>query len=638
MSALELISLANQVLFLGLFVAVLWHALKRPSRSAWDTVLLFGPIAAVVVLAPIATVIGVGDAPWFVSLQLLLINVVPFAMIRLVDDFSRTPRWLVPAGAIGLVVVGALGFTAFGADQRLFDIVTIAWFTIVGGFSAVAFSRRAVEARGITRRRMTAVAVGAMLFVVAVVVIFANALLPAVDLGLIVQLLALAAAIGFFLGFAPPAWIRRGWREPELRRFLERSIHLVGATDERRAVMELQTAAAAAFGANGAAIGLADDERRIMRYLDRTGIWAEYPQDAFVGGRAYREQRRIVAADAATEDPENAGVYRRSAADAVIAAPITLEDRPIGVLTVYAERAPIFVEDDLWLLELLADQTAVLLEARLRSADEADLRAREDSALLKEEFLSAAAHDLRTPLTVVLGQAELLERRLARDPAAPVDAAGVARLGREARRLRDIVSELLDAQRLEQGGAVIDLEQTDLRGIVEGVQQRLHERGLDLRADVPNDELIGLVDAARIGQVLDNLVENAMKYTSSGELPELRLDAVDGDARFSVIDRGIGIPEDQRERIFDRFYRATNVQSITDTGIGLGLYICRRITEAHGGRIWAEPTPGGGSTFVVALALQPAIQRSGSGDRQPSQTSDPIISVEPAGEGAVADA
>ena len=638
MSALELISLANQVLFLGLFVAVLWHALKRPSRSAWDTVLLFGPIAAVVVLAPIATLIGVGDAPWFVSLQLLLINVVPFAMIRLVDDFSRTPRWLVPAGAIGLVVVGALGFTAFGADQRLFDIVTIAWFTIVGGFSAVAFSRRAVEARGITRRRMTAVAVGAMLFVVAVVVIFANALLPAVDLGLIVQLLALAAAIGFFLGFAPPAWIRRGWREPELRRFLERSIHLVGATDERRAVMELQTAAAAAFGANGAAIGLADDERRIMRYLDRTGVWAEYPQDAFVGGRAYREQRRIVAADAATEDPENAGVYRRSAADAVIAAPITLEDRPIGVLTVYAERAPIFVEDDLWLLELLADQTAVLLEARLRSADEADLRAREDSALLKEEFLSAAAHDLRTPLTVVLGQAELLERRLARDPAAPVDAAGVARLGREARRLRDIVSELLDAQRLEQGGAVIDLEQTDLRGIVEGVQQRLHERGLDLRADVPDDELIGLVDAARIGQVLDNLVENAMKYTSSGELPELRLDAVDGDARFSVIDRGIGIPEDQRERIFDRFYRATNVQSITDTGIGLGLYICRRITEAHGGRIWAEPTPGGGSTFVVALALQPAIQRSASGDRQPSQTSDPIISVEPAGEGAVADA
>ena len=366
--------------------------------------------------------------------------------------------------------------------------------------------------------------------------------------------------------------------------------------------------------------------------------WAEYPQDAFVGGRAYREQRRIVAADAATEDPENAGVYRRSAADAVIAAPITLEDRPIGVLTVYAERAPIFVEDDLWLLELLADQTAVLLEARLRSADEADLRAREDSALLKEEFLSAAAHDLRTPLTVVLGQAELLERRLARDPAAPVDAAGVARLGREARRLRDIVSELLDAQRLEQGGAVIDLEQTDLRGIVEGVQQRLHERGLDLRADVPDDELIGLVDAARIGQVLDNLVENAMKYTSSGELPELRLDAIDGDARFSVIDRGIGIPEDQRERIFDRFYRATNVQSITDTGIGLGLYICRRITEAHGGRIWAEPTPGGGSTFVVALALQPAIQRSASGDRQPSQTSDPIISVEPAGEGAVADA
>jgi len=74
----------------------------------------------------------------------------------------------------------------------------------------------------------------------------------------------------------------------------------------------------------------------------------------------------------------------------------------------------------------------------------------------------------------------------------------------------------------------------------------------------------------------------------------------------SVVDHGVGIPDDEQERIFERFYRASNVQSITDTGMGLGLYICRRIVESHGGRVWVEATPGGGSTFLVAIPAQPA--------------------------------
>lgn len=78
------------------------------------------------------------------------------------------------------------------------------------------------------------------------------------------------------------------------------------------------------------------------------------------------------------------------------------------------------------------------------------------------------------------------------------------------------------------------------------------------------------------------------------------------EARLSVVDHGVGIPSHEQERIFERFYRASNVHSITDTGMGLGLFICRRIVEAHGGRIWVEPTPGGGSTFVVTIPAEAA--------------------------------
>ncbi|HEX7172113.1 MAG TPA: ATP-binding protein [Candidatus Limnocylindria bacterium] len=605
MTALELISLINQVLFVGLFLVVLRHAVRSPSRASLDTALLFGSIASIVAIARVTALLGLAGNPITTSLSLILLNVAPFAMLRLVDDFSGTPRWVQAAGAAAFVGVSTLAIVAFEPMAALVELVTIGFFVAVGGYAAVAFANAALRTHGITRRRMTAVAIGAGLFIGAIVAIFIGALFPAVApaLGLVAQLVALAAVLSFFLGFAPPAWIRRAWREPDLRGFLERSAHLAGVTDERLAILELQSAAAAAFGATGASIGLADGEGDVLRYVSADGEWFEYPSDQFIAGRAFTERRRLVALDARRDDPGEAERYEAANARTVIAAPITNEDRRMGVLTVYAARSPIFVEDDLWLLELLADQAAVIIESRTLTAHAGELRAREDAARLKEEFLSAAAHDLRTPLTVVLGQSELLERRLQRDPTAPVDPASVARIVREARRLRDLVSELLDAQRLEQGRVVMDLEPADLCQIVESVRERHAEQGATVRVTGPGRPLIGPVDRPRIEQVVENLVENARKYGPDAEGPEIVIGVAEGAARIAVIDHGVGIPQAERERIFERFFRASNVQNVTDTGLGLGLFICRRIVEAHGGRIWHEATPGGGSTFVISLPL-----------------------------------
>jgi signal transduction histidine kinase len=228
---------------------------------------------------------------------------------------------------------------------------------------------------------------------------------------------------------------------------------------------------------------------------------------------------------------------------------------------------------------------------------------REDAALLKEEFLSSAAHDLRTPLTVVLGQAELLERRLRRDPSTAVDPASVGRIVREARRLRDLVTELLDVQRLEQGRVVMDLVPADVCQIVEAVRDRHAGAGTAIDVSRPDEPLVSPVDRPRLEQVIENLVDNAVKYGSQGRAPEITIEAADHEVQIAVIDHGVGIPESDRDRIFERFYRASNVRSVTDTGLGMGLYICRRVIEAHHGRIWYEPTPGGGSTFRVMIPL-----------------------------------
>ena len=247
-----------------------------------------------------------------------------------------------------------------------------------------------------------------------------------------------------------------------------------------------------------------------------------------------------------------------------------------------------------------------------------------------EEFLAASSHDLRTPLTVVLGQAELIERRLTRDPSAPVDPAGIARMAREARRLRDLVSELLDAQRLEQGLAVMDLAPADLGTIAAAVLARHHEDvGPAATFTRPDDPSTVAVDLPRMEQVIENLLENARKYGAAEQPPELHVWAEGDEVRLAVVDHGPGIPESERERIFERFYRAANAQTTDDTGMGLGLYICRRIVEDHGGRIWADPTPGGGTTFTVVLPRQP------SGTDEPAE---PAVAWPAPGTGAVADA
>ena len=630
MTATELISLVTQALFVGLFLATLWQAARRPSRSNLDTLLLFGSIAGVVLASRAVEWIGAGEA-WSTGLTIVFISMAPLAMIRLVEDFSGTPRWVPWLGLAVFVAVSSLSVVAFASSRRAVEVVLIAWFLLVGGYAAASFARAAARSRGITRRRMAAVAAGAVTFIAAIVLVLIGELVGSELTSVFGQLLALASAISFFLGFAPPGWIRRAWREPDLRQFLQRSIHLATLTDERKAISDLQQAVADTFGATGAAIGIADAGRRVLRYASRSGQWLDSPDDAFIGGRAFTEQRRIVTHDAAAEDPEHATTYQEVAANTVIAAPITLEDRRIGVLTVYASRSPIFIEDDMWLLDLLADQTGVLLEARALNAEEASLQSREEAARLKEEFLSAAAHDLRTPLTVVLGQAELLERRVARNPAAPADAAGIARIAREARRLRDLVSQLLDVQRLEKGAAPMELADADLWEVVTTVQERFRDHGLDLRAVPPDAPLVATVDRLRIEQVLDNLIENAIKYTTSGRLPEITVGWEGDQARIAVIDEGVGIPEHERERIFERFYRGSNVETVTDTGMGLGLYICRRIVEGHGGRIWAQPTPTGGTTFVVTLPARPAVDPAGV----PSASAWPINA---AGSEAAADA
>lgn len=597
MSAVELIRAVSQVTWILLALIALARVFSRPSRANVDLAFFFGGLGLVTLLGRVEDVLPAAE-PTLGLIQRPIVMALPYALLRLAHDFGAVPSRVRRAAELGLVV-GVLGVTVFPDLPPPVILYVVAYFALVAGYSASSFIRLAARSHGVTRRRMRAVAWGSYLLGIAVLMAGGGVILAALEpiTDVATQLLALASSLSYAVGFAPPTPLRAYWRLPDLREFGRRIVELPRLPTTAAIVDELERLCGMAFGAT-AAIGLWDASRGALRFrapgedrLDGVG------PSAYVASRVFEAQRPRFFRDAAEADPAHAEEYRRAGVGPVLVAPITAGDRRIGVLAVYASREPIFEEDDLELLVLLAQQSAVVLEARVLIDQAAEVRAREEATRLKEDFVSAAAHDLRTPLTTIVAQAQLLELR-AQQEGRDSEAAGLQRLVRETGRLARLVDELLDASRLERGALSIHRERADVAEIARsiGLRERHGSGRIEIAAAV-----VGLYDPDRIAQLVDNLLDNALKYSSEDSRVWLRVWREGGTARVAVTDQGIGIPAEEVPHVFDRFWRGPNVDHRRFAGIGLGLYICRGIVERHGGRIWVESAPGQGSTFHVAL-------------------------------------
>ncbi len=215
----------------------------------------------------------------------------------------------------------------------------------------------------------------------------------------------------------------------------------------------------------------------------------------------------------------------------------------------------------------------------------------------EREFLASASHELKTPLTSIRGFAQALVEGEVTDPEGIREAARV--ILDEATRLSRLVGDLLDLARLEAGRLSLERRPLDLAPLLEKAVRALspqaREKGIDLALEASAG--LGTVgDPDRLGQVVRNLLDNALRHTPPGGEVRVRARAVDGGVEVRVEDTGPGVPPELRERIFERFFKGGG-----STGSGLGLAVAREIVRAHGGRIWVEDAPGGGAAFVVRL-------------------------------------
>jgi signal transduction histidine kinase len=604
--ALEFLNVLAQAIYVVIFVAVVLRAVRHPTPAHADMTLFFGIITFVVLAGRIGALFGTPPPAWVGTSELVVIMALPYALLRLVRDFTTVRPGLVLAVETGFVISAAAAI-AFGAGLPapvLFAMV--AFFAAVSLYCAVRFVRAGRASQGVTRRRLESVSVGSVLIGATLLLAGLEAFTPpGVDavLNALTRLFALGSGIAYYLGFAPPQVLKSAWQAPELNAFLARASQLPRLPTTTAIVRELERSAAGATGAY-ATIGLWDEDSGSLSFLraePSTDVVHVLPGQ-LAGGRAFASGNVEFSADPIRDHPEGAEIYRATGVGAAIAAPITAGDKRLGVLCIFAPRPPFFAVSDMELAKLLAAQAAVILEARALIDHASRVQAREEATRLKEDFLSAAAHDLRTPLTTVVAQAQFLERRSLRDPSAPPDIRGLQRIAREAERLATLVTDLLDVARLEQHRLVGEREPVDLVAVAGEVAQR-HDGALHpVRVEV-RDPVVGSFDRRRIEQLMENLVENATKY-SEGRAPVVIEVGHEADtAHITVRDHGIGIPAADLTRIFDRFSRASNVDDRRFHGMGLGLYICRGIAEEHGGRIWAESEVGQGSTFHVELPL-----------------------------------
>jgi two-component system sensor histidine kinase KdpD len=257
------------------------------------------------------------------------------------------------------------------------------------------------------------------------------------------------------------------------------------------------------------------------------------------------------------------------------------------------------------LLDTFANQIALALERVALIESHQAARFEAESERLRNALLSSVSHDLRTPLATIAGAASALQLPEALDDRTRSEL--IDSIATESERLNDLIANLMFATRLEAGGVELRKEWTTLEEVVGAGLAKL--RGAlasrQARVQIPHDLPLIRVDNAMLPQVVQNLVDNALRYTPPGTPIDISAWATDTSVMLKVADEGPGLTEEESSKVFQRFYRGRAARAAgARGGVGLGLTISEGIVKAHGGRIWAEPNRPRGVVFYVSLPIE----------------------------------
>jgi signal transduction histidine kinase len=285
-----------------------------------------------------------------------------------------------------------------------------------------------------------------------------------------------------------------------------------------------------------------------------------------------------------------------------------VEKEPVGVLEAINKLdGGGFTQQDVETLSILADIAGVAVE-KARLFEELEQANAELSELdqLKTDFIAIASHELRTPLSVILGYVSFL-----REEASPTMAEQFDSVLQAAVHLRSLIQDMLNLRYVDAGQTALGLEELDFVELVRGLNAEKDETAVakqqTITVNLPNKPVLVWADEGMMEVIITNLLNNAVKFTPQGGQIEITLEQRGFEMWFTMEDSGVGIPQDQLDRIFKRFYQVESPLRRHHEGMGLGLSIAKELVELHNGRIWAENLSKG-SKFTIALNMSDAPQ------------------------------
>ena len=592
----DVLTLAIDFAYLAVLVVAVGEYRRRREPVGLAVVAVFAAVFVVfaastvgMLLPGIRALSAIAGLAAFVALPVLTLN--------LVRHFQAMPEWVLRTSVALAVLFGIGGLVVttgvapgIGAEPTLALLLgSLSFFLILELIAAAAFLRDAARRTGASRARLSIAAAATAVLAFAALVILLSGLTSGNEGtfsgGSLFRILALIAAFGYLAAFQPPTYLHRFGQQATAYEFVRRLNALPpgGVADDIWRL--LARVSADSIGARAAAVALTDDDGAVRRIT--VGVW---PTDD----------------SGAPSDPRQVTLANLPRSWRLLTLPLVIDGRRLGELELFVAGSPLFVADDLGVLELISRHAILAAEREevLAERERLILELRSASAA-KSDFLAAMSHELRTPLNAIIGFSELLERPITRaghDPATVEEFAG--HIHGSGLHLLELINEVLDLAKVEAGKldlrpTVFDIDAL-IRGTIDTMRPLADRKSIRLRAET-HGRLDVEADPSRVRQVVFNLLSNAVKFTPNGGSVQVELSRAGDTCRFDVVDTGAGIAPADQATIFEAFKQAPAAAG--QEGTGLGLTLARQLVEAHGGTIDVESEVGRGSRFSVVLPL-----------------------------------
>ncbi|MCA0457843.1 MAG: GAF domain-containing protein [Chloroflexi bacterium] len=610
----ELLLHLTRAFFIILSTLTLVDYLRHRDRIRRDIALVFLSLSSTTFILFFLSMTGL-QAPWLTKIGQVGIASLPILLLRMVGYFRPV------SGKIKRIAL--IGWAASAVGIMLFDasrdggamLLVIVYFVGVSGYAVLAFIKAGVNSTGIARRRLRFAAIASALLVTLIIIVGVRLALPAnwPNITPLIQMFTLATVVTFYLAFAPPRWLRQGWQYEELRAYLLEDIAKLDKLALEDVVMRLRQAVMRAIGSQQVHIALWDADSKSLKLDDKASaaLLTNAQINTGIIQRVWQFDEPTLVYRAADLSGGDIQILKTLNSEMLFIVPIATADTPLGVLLVFLEYGSLFAEDDLNLLNVFAQQTAIFLEnynvmeQQRRYARDLEGQVQQRTLALQRsndelrQFAYVASHDLQEPLRMVVSYLQLIETRY--KVQLDTEAKEFINFAVDgAKRMKSLIEALLAYSRVEtknQNFTLVDLQNT-VNEVLQLMQVSISEKGATVTVDDHLPEIHA--NEPMMIQLFQNLISNGIKYQKDTR-PEVHISAkrVNDEWQFAVHDNGIGIATKDLDRIFIIFQRLHS--GVEYPGTGIGLAVCKKVVEMHGGKIWAESGEGEGTTFYFTI-------------------------------------